>query len=142
MIIETFLIGLIVGFLYYEFSGYTAGGVIAPAYFALYLHSPLRIISTIIAAFAVWIIVELLSLYLLIFGRRRLMIAIVLGFCIKLLFEGLVMQMNITYLDLSVVGYIIPGLIANEMSRQKPIPTLTSIAIVTAFVSLITLLLH
>lgn len=45
-------------------------------------------------------------------------------------------------IDLSVVGYIIPGLIANEMSRQKSLPTLASIAIVTALVSLVTLALH
>ncbi len=142
MIIETFLAGLILGFLFYELSGYTAGGVIAPAYFALYLHSPLRILSTLVAAIVVWIIIEQLSRFLLIFGRRRLMIALILGFCVKLLFEGIVTQINITYLDLSVVGYIIPGLIANEMSRQKSLPTLASIAIVTALVSLVTLALH
>ncbi len=142
MIIETFLAGLIIGFLFYELSGYTAGGVIAPAYFAIYLHSPLRLLSTIIAAFTVWIILEQLSRYLMIFGRRRLMIAIILGFCVKLLYEGLFSQINLTYSDISVVGYIIPGLIANEMSRQKPLPTLVSIVIVTALVSLVTLVLH
>lgn len=142
MIVEIFLAGLIIGFLYYELSGYTAGGVIAPAYFAIYLHSPQRIISTLIAALAVWIIIEQLSRYLMIFGRRRLMIAIILGFCVKLLFESIIAQVNFTYQDFSVVGYIIPGLIANEMSRQKPIPTLVSVIIVTALVSLVALLLH
>jgi poly-gamma-glutamate biosynthesis protein PgsC/CapC len=142
MIIEVFLLGLILGFIYYELTGFTAGGVIAPAYFALYLHSPLRILSTIVASIIVWIAVEQLSKYLLIFGRRRLMIAIILGFVVKLVLESITAQVNLTYLDLSVVGYIIPGLIANEMCRQKVIPTLTSVAIVTALVGLFGIILH
>ncbi len=142
MIIETFLAGLVIGFLFYELSGYTAGGVIAPAYFALYLHSPLRILSTVAAAFLVWVLIEQLSRYLLIFGRRRLMISIILGFCVKILLESIVAQVNITYYDMTVVGYIIPGLIANEMSRQKPIPTLASLVVVTALVTLVTMLIH
>ncbi|MBI2417339.1 MAG: poly-gamma-glutamate biosynthesis protein PgsC [Ignavibacteriales bacterium] len=142
MIVEIFLAGLIIGFLYYEITGYTAGGVIAPAYFALYLHSPLRIISTIIAALVVWIVIEQLSRVLLVFGRRRLMLSIIAGFCIKLIYEKVTGQMNLTYQDISVVGFIIPGLIANEMCRQKPLPTLASIAVVTVLITLVTMLLH
>lgn len=142
MIIELFLAGLIIGFLFYELTGYSAGGIIAPAYFALSVHAPLRIASTLLAAVIVWGAVILLSRAFIIFGRRRLMIAIILGFCVKLLLESIFEASNLTFYDLSIVGYIIPGLIASEMVRQKPLPTAGAIAIVTTLVFLAGLLLR
>lgn len=140
MMTEAFLIGLVAGFIFYEITGLTAGGIIAPAYFAVYLHSPLRIVSTLFVALAVWAVLEMLTRYFIIYGRRRLIIAIILGFCAKIAFDAGLHISNITYLDMSAIGYIIPGLIANETSRQKILPTIASIVIVTAITYLIMLL--
>lgn len=49
--------------------------------------------------------------------------------------------MDIFKLDLQSIGYIIPGLIANEMSRQKVIPTLLATGVVTLIVLLISMLI-
>jgi hypothetical protein len=49
--------------------------------------------------------------------------------------------MDILKLDLHSIGYIIPGLIANEMGRQKIVSTLLGLGIVTLIVFQISLLL-
>ena len=136
MIIESFFIGLIIGFLFYEIVGISPGGVIAPAYFALFIHQPGKMAVTVTIAVIVWLVIVLFSRWLIIYGRRKLLMALILGFLIKLLFEYK-LQLSIGFqIDLHSIGYIIPGLIANEMVRQKAIPTLISLGIVTILIYL------
>lgn len=139
MLLEIFFIGLVVGFIYYEVTGITPGGVIAPAYFAMFIDQPQKILMTILIAFAVWQIVKFSSSYFIIFGRRRLLLCLVLGFCIKLIVATWVQPLNILQLDLQSIGYIIPGLIANDFGKQSVLNTISSIAIVTSLTYLIML---
>lgn len=140
MIIESFFIGLIIGFMFYEIIGISPGGVIAPAYFALFIHQPDKIAVTIFIAIIVWLILIIASRWLIIYGRRRLLIALILGFLIKLLLEYKLQSLPGIQIDLQSIGYIIPGLIANEMFRQKAIPTLAALGIVTIMIYLLLLL--
>lgn len=131
MIIELFLIGLIVGFLFYEMVGISPGGVIAPAYFALYIYEPQRIIMTIVLSFLVLFLIKFLSKRLIIYGRRKLLLALLLSFVLKLVVDLYIQPISVIQIDMQSIGYIIPGLIANEMTRQSPVPTLLSLGIVT-----------
>jgi poly-gamma-glutamate biosynthesis protein PgsC/CapC len=140
MLIESFFVGLIIGFLFYEIVGISPGGVIAPAYFALFIHQPGKIAVTVIIAIIVWLIVVSLSRWLIIYGRRKLLLALVFGFLIKLLFEHKLQPLAGIQIDLQSIGYIIPGLIANEMVRQKALPTLAALGIVTILIYLTLLL--
>ncbi len=140
MLIESFFVGLIIGFLFYEIVGLSPGGVIAPAYFALFIHQPGKIAVTVSIAIIVWLIILFLSKWMIVYGRRKLMIALILGFLIKLLFEFKLQPITGFQIDLQSIGYIIPGLIANEMIRQKAIPTLAALGIVTILIYLILLL--
>lgn len=140
MLIESFFIGLIVGFLFYELIGVSPGGVIAPAYFALFVNQPSKIAVTLLIAVIVWVTVLFLSRWLIIYGRRKLLIALILGFLFKLLFETKLQPVVGSQVDLQSIGYIIPGLIANEMIRQKAAPTLAALGTVTILVYLILLL--
>lgn len=137
MIIESFIIGLFIGLLFYEFAGISPGGVIAPAYFALYINQPDKIMITVLLAVVVWFILEFLSRRLILYGRRRLLLALIIGFCLKLIVESRIQPLEYLQFDLQSIGYIIPGLIANEMVRQKVVPTLSGLGIVTAMIYLI-----
>lgn len=130
MITEIFLIGLVVGFLFYEFVGVSPGGVVAPAYLALYIYQPGKIAMTIGLAIIIFIVINILSKRLIIYGRRKLLLALLLSFALKLLIDLYIQPLSIIKFDLQSIGYIIPGLIANEMTRQKIIPTLLSLGIV------------
>lgn len=131
MITEIFLIGLVLGFLFYELVGISPGGVIAPAYFALFIYQPEKIAMTVLLSLVIFIIIKGLSQHLIIYGRRKLLLALLLSFALKLLIDLYLQPLNAIKLDLQSIGYIIPGLIANEMTRQKIIPTLLSLGIVT-----------
>jgi len=50
MIFETLFIGLILAFFYVELMDIYPGGIIVPAYIALYLDQPLRVLATIFIA--------------------------------------------------------------------------------------------
>lgn len=137
MVLETLFIGLVVGIIYYELVGISPGGVIAPAYFSLYIFYPHHILLTLCIAIVVFLIINLLSSITILFGKRRLLIAIILGFCIKYLIESQVLNLAYPNYDLHFIGYIIPGLIANEIQKQKLIPTMLSIGIVTILIFLV-----
>ena len=131
MITEIFLIGLVLGLLYYELVGLSPGGVIAPAYFALYILQPQKIAMTIALALFIFVLIKILSKHLIIYGKRKLLLALLLSFVLKLLIDVYIQPLQTIQLDLQSIGYIIPGLIANEITRQKITPTLLSLGIVT-----------
>ena len=141
MVIEALFVGIVVGYLYYEMIGVSPGGVIAPGYFALFINQPDKIMMTIISSLIVWAGVQFLSKRLIIYGRRKLLLAILMGFFLKLVVEVWIQPIAILHIDLQSIGYIIPGLIANEMTRQKILPTLFSLGIVTILVYFILILI-
>jgi poly-gamma-glutamate biosynthesis protein PgsC/CapC len=141
MVPELFLVGLLAGFIYYEVVGISPGGVIPPAYFALFLHEPARILVTVVIALAVYGVVRLLQRYAFLYGRRRLLVALLAGFVFKWIAEGLIAPNVAVPFEIHAVGYLIPGLIANDMVRQRVIPTVLSLGIVTIVVGLVGMLM-
>lgn len=142
MVIETLFIGLIIGFIFYEIIGVSPGGVIAPGYFALFINQPNKILVTVLIALAVWGILEFLSRNLIVYGRRKLLIALLLSFSLKLLLEHWIQPLQQLPFDIQSIGYIIPGLIANEISRQRIIPTISALGIVTVIVYFVVTILQ
>jgi poly-gamma-glutamate biosynthesis protein PgsC/CapC len=141
MVPELFLVGLLAGFIYYEIVGISPGGVIPPAYFALFLHEPARILVTVVIALAVYLVIRLLQRHTFLYGRRRLLVALLVGFVLKWIAEGLIAPNVAVPFEIHAVGYLIPGLIANDMVRQRVIPTALSLGIVTIVVGLVGMLM-
>lgn len=142
MITESLIIGLFIGMLFYEKFDLSPGGVVTPGYLALFIDAPDRIILTIILSLIIWLILEYLTKRLILYGRRRFLLALLLGFLLKIIVETF-LQPNIGIpFELISVGYIIPGLIANEMVRQKPLKTILSLGIVTCLTFLVLVLIE
>lgn len=142
MIIESLIIGLIIGILFYEKFDLSPGGVVTPGYLALFIDHPDRILITIIIALIVWFCLDFMVKRFILYGRRRFLFALLLGFLIKIIFENFLQPNFELPIELVSVGYIIPGLIANEMIRQKPIKTILSLGIVTCLTFLVLFLLE
>lgn len=138
---ELFLVGLVVGFLYYEVTGYSPGGVVPPAYFALFIHQPGRVAVTVLLALVVFLAVRFLQSRTFLYGRRRLLTTLLLGFAAKWLLERWLAPALPTPFEVQAIGFVIPGLIANDMVRQKVVPTVLSVGIVMVLTALIGLLL-
>ena len=140
MIYQAIGIGIVVSFAFYEIVGLSPGGIVVPGYIALFLDQPVRILVTLLVALLTYFAVNMLSNYIILYGRRRFLAMILVGFILKWLIEGLIIKIPISGIELQSIGYIIPGLIANEMRRQGIFPTLYSLAIVSVIVRLILLL--
>jgi poly-gamma-glutamate biosynthesis protein PgsC/CapC len=128
----TILIGLAVALVYVEITGILPGGIIVPAYFALYADQPWRIAATIAAAILALGAFRFLAGRLLFFGRRRFVFMLLLGGLIGQIWLVLWPKVFSAPLDFRVIGWIIPGLLANTLARQKFWLTLASLATATA----------
>lgn len=122
MLYETLVIGIILALLYSELMDIYPGGIIVPAYCAFYLDQPIRVLVTIGIAFLCLGAYRLLSRYFILFGKRRFVVLILIG----MLFSQ-IWWMG----EFSAIGWIIPGLLANNLEKQKWIPTLASLLTVS-----------
>ena len=133
-------LGIILSLVLSEALGVTAGGIIVPGYIALFLHQPIQVLSTFSVAIIVLIIIKLLSRVMFLYGKRRIVLALILGF-----FFGYLSR--IIYIDVeninsvAVIGNIIPGLIANWMDRQGVIRTISVVLLTAVIVKLIVMII-
>jgi poly-gamma-glutamate biosynthesis protein PgsC/CapC len=142
MILTAFGLGIFFGFLFFELTGLTAGGIVVPGYIALYIREPFRILVTIFLGFITYLFIMLLSRFAIIYGRRRFLSAILLGFIIRASFDWLRIHGPEATMDLQAIGYIIPGLIANEFFRQGIPKTLMGMTIVSVIVYFILIIFY
>lgn len=142
MVEEAVGLGLVISLIFSETLGVAAGGMVVPGYLALLVHQPLRIAGTIAAAFAALGVMNVLSRYMLLYGRRRIVVAVLIGFVFGALTRGLFpVYVGEADLDLRAIGYVIPGLIANWMERQGIVATLSVMTTTTVLVRLLLMLL-
>jgi len=135
-------LGILLSLWLTEWLGVTAGGIIVPGYIALYLHDPLRVVATFAVAIVVYLIIQGLSQFLLIYGKRRLVLSLLLGFLFGYLSRNvLAVEVQAFNLDFYTIGYIIPGLIASWMDRQGVVRTTSVILITATIVQLAVMLL-
>ncbi len=133
-------LGIFISLILTETLGVTAGGLIVPGYIALNLHDPLRVMGTFIISLFVFIIVKLLSEKLLIYGKRRLVFSLLLGFLLGYLSRQY-LYLPDEQINLAAIGNIIPGLIASWMERQGVVRTLSVILITATIIQLILMVL-
>lgn len=138
IIIEAVGIGLVLSLLFSETLGVAAGGMVVPGYIALMLHHPLRIVGTVLVSLLTFLTMKFLSNYMFIYGRRRTVMVILLGFVFGWLSrELLVIETNMITIELQTIGLIIPGLIANWMERQGIVKTIATMIIAAVFIRMI-----
>lgn len=133
MTYETLFIGLLAAVLYVEIFGVYPGGIIVPAYIALYLDQPLRVLMTLIIAVLCVLIYRLLSRYVILFGKRRFVTFIFIGAVLAQAWSFLFPQLFPESFGLRAIGWLIPGLLANNLAKQRFLPTLASLVTVAVF---------
>ncbi len=142
MIIIAVGLGMILNLLFTETIGLAAGGVVVPGYIAMNLHDPVRVLSTVLVGIITYGLVQLLSRYILIYGRRLLIVSVLIGYLIGYairLFPAL--PLNRSVIDFATIGYVIPGLIAYWLNRQGVIETISAMIIVSVVVRLIIIII-
>ncbi len=128
-------LGIALSLILSETLGVTAGGVIVPGYIAMHLHNPDQIIMTFIASIIVIILIRMLGKFVFIYGKRRLVLTLLLGFIIGYISRNYFYS-PIDSFSYEVIGNIIPGLIASWMDRQGIVRTISAVIITSVLVKL------
>jgi len=130
--------GIILSLLFTELTGLSPGGIIVPGYMAMFLNRPIEILLTVAAALCVTFVVKLTSRLFFLFGRRRYVLCLLLGMLFKLGIEHITLGLPMLggRTDVRLIGWLIPGIIANDMYKQGIPRTLLAACTVSALVYL------
>ena len=129
-------LGMVLSLILSETLGVVAGGIIVPGYLALHLQHIPSVFMTFFIAYITFLIVYVLSKFLLIYGKRRLILSLLLAFLIGIIFRSFI------NFEVDYIGFIIPGLIASWIDRQGTMRTVSIIIIESGIVHLFLMLLY
>lgn len=133
-------IGILVSLYVTETTGFSPGGVVVAGYLALFALQPVWLAGTIAVALVTWGVVRLLGRFLLLYGRRlfamHLLTGMLLGQAVMLAGRGM------THWDwgISVIGWIVPGLLSRDFDRQGFVPTVAATALAVVVIRLLSML--
>jgi len=141
-------VGLVVSLIFSELFGLAAGGMVVPGFIAINLGRPFDVLLTLIAAAVTYLIVHALGTFIIIYGRRRTVLMILVGYLVRIMFDFLPLGSlaSIEFLAtgdaaFTVIGYIIPGLIAIWMDRQGWVETLSALIAASVAIRLVLILI-
>ncbi len=163
-------LGMIISLVLTESVGVTAGGLIVPGYIALSLHNPYAVIFTFCISLLTLLILNFLSRFIIIYGKRRLVFCLLLSFTLgsfirdipvyfitykpggDFFLSNLIVYMSTGLYDFNsflasysgemiYIGWLIPGLISSWMDRQGVLSTISTILIISSLINLILMVL-
>lgn len=134
-------VGLVISLLFSELFGLAAGGMVVPGYFAVALSSPVDLGLTLLTGFITFAVVHALASVVIVYGRRRTVLMILVGYLVGALVRNLAGDFESSAGgDYTVIGYIIPGLIAIWMERQGIVETISALLTAAVVIRLVLIL--
>lgn len=130
---EIVLAGVAISLIFSELTGLSPAGLVVPGYIALSLQTPQRVIYTLALAFAAWGIAKILARFMILYGRRRFAVLILLAFAVDLVVNAL----GILSYDPGMIGVLVPGIIAQEMEKQGVAKSMLSLGVVVGILVLL-----
>ncbi len=135
------VVSVIVSMLFYERMQLTSGGAIVPAYLALFLPAPLHVLMTVAVGYVTYLLVSvLLARRLIVYGRRKFELEVLVGLGLLAIMSQAaraIGSIDPTLLGLSGIGFVVPGVLAHDMFRQRPGRTVFALGVNTAVVALV-----
>ena len=109
--------------------------MVVPGYFALHLGDPAMVAMTLAVGILTYLVVRFMMFFMVVYGRRRTVLMILVGFLIGALVRNYVsFEVSQYEIDLTVIGFIIPGLIAIWIDRQGLVETASTLMISSVMV--------
>lgn len=134
------VVGVVVSVLFYERVQLTTGGAIVPAYLALHLPAPLFILTAIAAGYVTYLLVSVvLARRKILYGRRKFEVEMLVGLAVIMIFTLVASQLGAIdpiFLGLAGIGFLVPGILAHDMARQRPGRTVLAVLATTAILGL------
>jgi poly-gamma-glutamate biosynthesis protein PgsC/CapC len=128
---QTSFLGLLVSLLFIGITGIYPGGVIVPSYLVLFIHSPARIAGTLVVSLLTLLCFKLASKFLILFGTRRFVFMVLIAGVWTFLWLSVFPSLLPGSLEFRVIGWVVPGLVANNLERQGILVTTASLVTVT-----------
>lgn len=132
-------LSVLLSFGIYEAFGLMCGGMVSAGYLCLFLEQPLRIATTLLLSTLVYLLTRMLSCVVILYGRRRFMIMIVMSLILGWLIEQFLLGISLIPQDIRIIGHVVPGLIANDMYKQGIMRTLLGVLLSAALIRLLLL---
>lgn len=131
-------LGLLMSLIFSEAFGLAAGGMVVPGYIALALAEPWRVVGTVAAGVVTFLTLRLMGRFMLLYGRRFLVMVILVGFVWGHVTRLVFGQTGLPeVLSFEAIGYIIPGLLAYWMERQGALTTIVTMIMAAVLVRLV-----
>ena len=119
------IIGTLISLLVDELFGIQCGGLIVPGYLAMVIDDIPCILLVFAISFIVYVIVNyVLPKFMILFGKRKFAVTLLLGIFLKLVVELLFPVFPFATVAFRGVGAITPSLLANTYSRQSILYTI------------------
>ncbi len=134
---ELVFIALLASLLFIGLVGFYPGGIIVPSYLVLFINQPLRLLGTLIAALLTFLCYKLISRFLILFGRRMFVFMVLVGALWTFCWIRFFPVFYPASMEFRAIGWVIPGLIANNFEKQGVVSTTAALVTVTVAVYLI-----
>ncbi|PPK95381.1 poly-gamma-glutamate biosynthesis protein PgsC/CapC [Kineococcus xinjiangensis] len=135
------IVGVVVSVLFYERVQLTTGGAIVPAYLAVSLPAPLHVASTLLAGYVTYLVVTvLLSRRFILYGRRKFEVEVLVGLAVGgllLLAATAAVGLHPALYGIAALGFLVPGILAHDMSRQRAGRTVVAVLVTTGILGLV-----
>lgn len=131
---ELIFVALVASLLFVGVTGIYPGGIIVPSYLVLFVNQPARLVGTLVAALLTLLCYKIASRYLIIFGRRMFVFMVLVGALWTFCWIQLFPIFSPATLEFRVIGWVVPGLIANNFERQGVASTTAALITVTVAV--------
>ena len=131
-------VGVVLSLIFAEKFGINPAGLVVPRYLALIFDQPIMLLSVLIISCLTYFIVSNgISKWVILYGRRKFAAMILTGMVIKFIFDLLYPLTPFEMVEVSGIGVVIPGIIANTIQKQGVVITLSTTMLLTCITYII-----
>ena len=131
-------VGVVLSLIFAEKFGINPAGLVVPGYLALIFDQPIMLLSVLIISCLTYFIVSNgISKWVILYGRRKFAAMILTGMVIKFIFDLLYPLTPFEMVEVSGIGVVIPGIIANTIQKQGVVVTLSTTILLTCITYII-----
>ena len=131
-------VGVVLSLIFAEKFGINPAGLVVPGYLALIFDQPIMLLSVLIISCLTYFIVSNgISKWVILYGRRKFAAMILTGMVIKFIFDLLYPLTPFEMVEVSGIGVVIHGIIANTIQKQGVVITLSTTMLLTCITYII-----
>lgn len=131
-------VGVVLSLIFAEKFGINPAGLVVPGYLALIFDQPIMLLSVLIISCLTYFIVSNgISKWVILYVRRKFAAMILTGMVIKFIFDLLYPLTPFEMVEVSGIGVVIPGIIANTIQKQGVVITLSTTMLLTCITYII-----